>query len=477
MWRKVRFTVRLVPLVVVGFVFGRYTGRCSVNVGFGTAPAAAAPQAAVRNPRDTAPMSHPKPKTTVSKHSDDSSSFPPPPPPPRTRIPPGGPPPSASLPPPPGRRAGRAGRTHRDFPDKNKRRAFENSPEGLAARLKESRDELDAIRRLGCGTNFTRGAGAGAGGQAWPLAAPGTEGWWEWDGAAALALDDVVFFVRSTEQFHAGRTVPIHETWGRTAMPSLAYVTDGGADALAAAIAAPGHVFDTSCGSTHGYRDLCCKTRWQLQYWRHLIEDCGSEKRWFCHVDDDTYVLVRNVLVALGNLDATTSADDKRFFSFSKHLMPFYCLDAAAVRELSAAMDAGAYEEVCHEGGVPDDNALERILPGNTSIRLAKCSTILSQWTDLNALALGRADEPTQLQNGRRRKLKPCESGGFKSDLPLNLHLAACPAAAGSDTGQLYGNKVPLRQHPFRRRGAAESSFCLPRLFYYLPLYCLVHPR
>lgn len=239
-------------------------------------------------------------------------------------------------------------------------------------------------------------------------------------------------------------------------MPSLNYLTDGGADDLAAVIGAPGHVLDTGCGSTHNNRDLCCKTRWQLQYWRHLIEDCGSEKRWFCHVDDDTYVLVRNVLVALGNLDAKdaqgTPAGDKRFFAYSKSLMPFYCFDAAAVRDLAAAMDRGAYEELCYDGGVADDNTLERVLPKNTSIRLARCTAILSQWNDLNKLAPGRPDGPNLLQNGHSRK--PCEGGGLRPALPLNLHLAACPGAAGGGTGQDYGSKAPLRQHPFRRRGA-----------------------
>ena len=140
MWRPARSPVRRVLLLLLGFVLGRYTARYSVNVKLETAPA----------PGDATETSQHY-RIRRKKNRQVDISLPPPSPQqqnrqlpwPTRRVRLRPPPPSSSSPPPPPPGAVPGGRSYRDFPDRNERREFEKSPEGLAARLKASRDELE----------------------------------------------------------------------------------------------------------------------------------------------------------------------------------------------------------------------------------------------------------------------------------------------------------------------------------------------
>ncbi|XP_041362609.1 beta-1,3-N-acetylglucosaminyltransferase radical fringe-like isoform X2 [Gigantopelta aegis] len=56
---------------------------------------------------------------------------------------------------------------------------------------------------------------------------------------------------------------------------------------------AGGHLINTNCSSVHNRQALCCKMA--IEY-DSFIE---SNKRWFCHMDDDTYVNVPKLLTML----------------------------------------------------------------------------------------------------------------------------------------------------------------------------------
>ena len=50
------------------------------------------------------------------------------------------------------------------------------------------------------------------------------------------------------------------------------------------------NLIDTECLSDHSSTGLCCKTAAEFQYFHGLLKNYGSNYKWMCHVDDDTFL-------------------------------------------------------------------------------------------------------------------------------------------------------------------------------------------
>ncbi|KAL3875535.1 hypothetical protein ACJMK2_033479 [Sinanodonta woodiana] len=105
-------------------------------------------------------------------------------------------------------------------------------------------------------------------------------------------LDDIYISVKTTKNFHQSRLRLIIDTWVTLAREQTYFFTD--ADDLEIQKLLPsGHLINTNCSSDHSRKALCCKMASEY--------DCymASNKRWFCHVDDDTYVNVPQLVALL----------------------------------------------------------------------------------------------------------------------------------------------------------------------------------
>ena len=77
----------------------------------------------------------------------------------------------------------------------------------------------------------------------------------------------------------------------RDAKDSIYFFTDE--DDLPLQIATNFHLINTKCGKKHKHQDLCCKMQQEYRGFRI------SQRKWWCHFDDDNYVNVHQLVKLL----------------------------------------------------------------------------------------------------------------------------------------------------------------------------------
>ena len=113
-----------------------------------------------------------------------------------------------------------------------------------------------------------------------------------------LGLEEVFISVKSTASNHGPRLGPLLDTWHQEARESTWVFTDA-EDAGVAARMAPGHLVRTRCPADHSRQSLCCKMEAEIET---FLRD--TDRKWFCHVDDDNYVNVAALLRTLRRFPA-----------------------------------------------------------------------------------------------------------------------------------------------------------------------------
>lgn len=118
---------------------------------------------------------------------------------------------------------------------------------------------------------------------------------------SGLDLTDVFISVKTTSKYHQSRLRPVLETWHRLAPASTWIFTDSELGDLAELekTVSPGHLVSTSCPSDHSRQSLCCKMQAEIETFL-----ATTERRWFCHVDDDNYLNVPALLRQLNRFPA-----------------------------------------------------------------------------------------------------------------------------------------------------------------------------
>jgi len=114
-----------------------------------------------------------------------------------------------------------------------------------------------------------------------------------------LSLNDIFISVKTSRQFHESRLKIILKTWFQLAKANTYFFTDFADEETS--ISTNGHLIVTSCPSDHSRQALSCKM--QAEFDMFLL----SDKRWFCHFDDDQYV---NVLALEDKLRTFDSNQD-----------------------------------------------------------------------------------------------------------------------------------------------------------------------
>uniref|UniRef100_A0A672Y8I6 MFNG O-fucosylpeptide 3-beta-N-acetylglucosaminyltransferase n=1 Tax=Sphaeramia orbicularis TaxID=375764 RepID=A0A672Y8I6_9TELE len=107
---------------------------------------------------------------------------------------------------------------------------------------------------------------------------------------STLKVEDIYIAVKTTGKFHKTRLALLLETWiSKTKAHTFIFTDAEDADLSSAGY----NLVQTGCQSDHSQQALSCKM--SAEYDGFM----ASDKRWFCHVDDDNYVNPHTLLSLL----------------------------------------------------------------------------------------------------------------------------------------------------------------------------------
>lgn len=109
--------------------------------------------------------------------------------------------------------------------------------------------------------------------------------------------DNLFIAVKTSQKFHHDRLDVILKTWFKLAQKETWFFSDSlDRDIL---VRTNGHLVNTKCSSSHNRSALNCKMGIELKTF------LKSNKRWFCHFDDDNYVNIPQLRKLLQKYDNT----------------------------------------------------------------------------------------------------------------------------------------------------------------------------
>lgn len=111
----------------------------------------------------------------------------------------------------------------------------------------------------------------------------------------ATNLNDIFISVKTTKSFHPTRLDIIIKTWFDKAKDQTWFFTDTNDEEYNRKTG--GHLINTNCSSSHSRKALCCKMS------REFDSFLESNKRWWCHFDDDNYVNIPALVKTLESFD------------------------------------------------------------------------------------------------------------------------------------------------------------------------------
>ncbi|XP_046888802.1 beta-1,3-N-acetylglucosaminyltransferase radical fringe [Hypomesus transpacificus] len=107
-----------------------------------------------------------------------------------------------------------------------------------------------------------------------------------------LESKDIFLAVKTTRKYHKSRLELLLQTWVSRAREQTFIFTDGEDKELRKTGA---NIINTNCSAAHTRQALCCKM--SVEYDKFI----ESQKKWFCHLDDDNYVVLPSLLVLLSS--------------------------------------------------------------------------------------------------------------------------------------------------------------------------------
>uniref|UniRef100_A0A672ZKC7 O-fucosylpeptide 3-beta-N-acetylglucosaminyltransferase n=1 Tax=Sphaeramia orbicularis TaxID=375764 RepID=A0A672ZKC7_9TELE len=108
-----------------------------------------------------------------------------------------------------------------------------------------------------------------------------------------LESKDIFIAVKTTRKYHKSRLELLIQTWVSQAKQQTYIFTDGEDKELQ--LSAGVNLINTNCSAAHTRQALCCKM--SVEYDKFI----ESQKKWFCHVDDDNYVILPSLLKLLSS--------------------------------------------------------------------------------------------------------------------------------------------------------------------------------
>ncbi|KAI7796617.1 beta-1,3-N-acetylglucosaminyltransferase radical fringe [Triplophysa rosa] len=113
----------------------------------------------------------------------------------------------------------------------------------------------------------------------------------------SLDLRDIFIAIKTTRKYHKSRLQLLAQTWVSKAKEQTFIFTDGKDKELRLKTGL--NIINTNCSAAHTRQALCCKM--SVEYDKFI----ESQKKWFCHVDDDNYVILPGLLELLSSYSHT----------------------------------------------------------------------------------------------------------------------------------------------------------------------------
>ncbi|KAK2876988.1 hypothetical protein QQF64_004161 [Cirrhinus molitorella] len=113
----------------------------------------------------------------------------------------------------------------------------------------------------------------------------------------SLELRDIFIAVKTTRKYHKSRLQLLSQTWVSRAREQTFIFTD--AEDKELRHKAGLNIINTNCSAAHTRQALCCKM--SVEYDKFI----ESQKKWFCHMDDDNYVILSSLLELLSSYSHT----------------------------------------------------------------------------------------------------------------------------------------------------------------------------
>ncbi|XP_076324704.1 fringe glycosyltransferase-like [Tachypleus tridentatus] len=185
-------------------------------------------------------------------------------------------------------------------------------------------------------------------------------------------LKDVFISIKTTKSFHQSRLIWIFKTWFVLAKEQTYFFTDGDDPDIQSKTG--GHLVNTNCSSSHNRKSLCCKM--SVEFDRFL----ESQKKWFCHFDDDNYVNVPRLVKLLQMYNpqedwylgkpsirapleilSRENTQQKIAFWFATGGAGF-CISKALALKMMPIASGGKFMSVCEKIRLPDDVSVGYII-------------------------------------------------------------------------------------------------------------------
>ncbi|UXI16013.1 unc-13 A-like protein [Sarcoptes scabiei] len=109
--------------------------------------------------------------------------------------------------------------------------------------------------------------------------------------SSKIELNDIFISVKTTRIFHKSRLDIILDTWYKLAKNQTYFFTDSNEEEYRSKLG--NHLVNTNCSASHNRKALCCKMSVEFDFF------IASQKKWWCHFDDDNYVNVPRLLQLL----------------------------------------------------------------------------------------------------------------------------------------------------------------------------------
>lgn len=227
-----------------------------------------------------------------------------------------------------------------------------------------------------------------------------------------LGIDDVFIAVKTTRKYHRSRLDLLIQTWISQAKRQTYIFTDGEDKELH--LRTGSNLINTNCSAAHTRQALCCKM--SVEYDKFI----ESQKKWFCHVDDDNYVLLPSLLLLLSSyhhsqdvylgrpsLDHPIEAPEKVKsnglvsvqFWFATGGAGF-CISRGLALKMSPWASLGNFISTAEKIRLPDDCTIGYIIEALLEVKLTHTSLFHSHLENLRKLPLETVLEQVTLSYG-----------------------------------------------------------------------------
>ncbi|OCT62682.1 beta-1,3-N-acetylglucosaminyltransferase radical fringe isoform X1 [Xenopus laevis] len=213
-----------------------------------------------------------------------------------------------------------------------------------------------------------------------------------------LQIKDLFIAVKTTKKYHGNRLNLLMQTWISRAKEQTFIFTDWEDQELRQK--AGDQMVNTNCSAVHTRQALCCKMA--VEYDKFVL----SDKKWFCHLDDDNYLNLHalldllstfshstDVYVGRPSLDHPVETVDRMKGDGSGSLKFWFatggagfCISRGLALKMSPWASMGNFISTAEKVRLPDDCTIGYIIEGMLDVKMQHSNLFHSHLEHLQRL-------------------------------------------------------------------------------------------